>query len=231
MKQDLILVHGALSSAQQMSVIAKSLEEHYSCSLPTLLGHGGKAIPPDGYSFGLFAQDLLQHMDEKGIQKADFFGYSMGGYAAMVLALAHPERVGRIATLGTKFDWNPTTALRETQMLNPDIMEQKIPAFTSYLSKVHAPVPWRDVVSETASFMKRLGNNPDLHASALRNLKQVCLLLVGDQDSTAGVDATRTAAMCLPNGAFKVLPDTPHVLEKANVDVITSNLKDFFGRS
>jgi pimeloyl-ACP methyl ester carboxylesterase len=83
-----------------------------------------------GYSFDLFADDLLRFLNEHQIEKASFFGYSMGGYAAMVLALKHPERVDRIVTLGTKFDWNPISASKETQLLNVDLMEQKIPAFT-----------------------------------------------------------------------------------------------------
>jgi hypothetical protein len=72
------------------------------------------------------------------------------------------------------------------------------------------------VVRETALFMQRLGESPDLNASNMKGIRQKCLLLVGDKDATAGVDATRKAAMCLENAAFQVLSDTPHVWDKVN---------------
>ncbi len=227
MKKNLILVHGALGSAKQMQEIADALEEDYTCSLPMLSGHGGRAIPNSGYSFDLFANDLLHFMDEQKIEKSSFFGYSMGGYAAVIFALKHPDRVDRVLTLGTKFDWNPTNALRETSLLNADLMEQKIPSFTSFLSKIHNPVHWKDIVNETAAFMRRLGENPPLDAESMAKIDHNVLLLVGDLDNTAGVEATRRAAMCLKNGSFRVLSGTPHPIEKVDKDVLSKLISDF----
>jgi pimeloyl-ACP methyl ester carboxylesterase len=210
-----------------MQEIADALEEDFTCSLPMLSGHGGSPIPSTGYSFDLFSEDLLRFMDERKIEKSSFFGYSMGGYAAVVFAQKHPDRVERLVTLGTKFDWNPTTASRETSMLNVDVMEQKIPAFISFLSKVHEPVHWKDVVNETAAFMRKLGHNPPLNAESMNKIELKTLLLVGDLDNTAGVEATRKAAMCLNNASFRVLASTPHPIEKVDKDVLSKLITDF----
>ena len=53
----------------------------------------------------------------------------MGGYVALQLANKHPKYVQKIITLGTKFAWDKETAAKEVKMLNPEKIEEKIPAF------------------------------------------------------------------------------------------------------
>jgi pimeloyl-ACP methyl ester carboxylesterase len=166
-------------------------------------------------------------MDEHGLEKAHVFGYSMGGYAALVAALGHPERFEKIVTLGTKFDWNPATASREVGMLNPAIIEQKVPAFAARLEAMHQPVPWKDVVNATARFMTALGYHPDLDTAGMGRIVNECLLMVGDQDVTAGVEATRTAAVCIPKASFRVLNATPHPVEKVDMSTISQEILKF----
>ncbi|TAJ43346.1 alpha/beta fold hydrolase [Methanofollis fontis] len=48
------------------------------------------------FSIPLFAEDTVGLMDALGIERADIFGWSMGGYIAQELVLHHPERVNRM---------------------------------------------------------------------------------------------------------------------------------------
>jgi len=225
--KSLILLHGALGSAAQLKGLLPELRDHFDVHVPILPGHGGKAIPEAGYSFVAFADFVLSYMDEQSIEKADFFGYSLGGYLALILAGKAPDRVGRIITLGTKFDWNTLSASREVKMLDPDTMEQKIPIFTEFLEVLHHPVPWRTMVQETASFILRLGEKPDLSAAELKAINHNCLLFVGEKDNSAGVEATRTAAMCIQNSEFRVLNDTPHPIEKVDISILCGSIVKF----
>ena len=123
----LILLHGALGSAAQLDQLSGLLKPCYSCCTLNFSGHGGTPMP-DAFSIGLFAGDVLRFMAASNIEKADFFGYSMGGYVALYLAANHPERVGKIITLATKFAWTPESASREIRMLDPQKIAKKIPA-------------------------------------------------------------------------------------------------------
>jgi pimeloyl-ACP methyl ester carboxylesterase len=49
----------------------------------------------------LMAQDTAQLIDEVAGGKADVLGWSMGGYVAQVLAIAHPDHVGRLVLAST----------------------------------------------------------------------------------------------------------------------------------
>ena len=43
-------------------------------------------------------------MDARGLEKADLLGFSDGANVAMLFALAHPERVGRLVLNGGNLD-------------------------------------------------------------------------------------------------------------------------------
>ncbi|MFT5858565.1 MAG: pimeloyl-ACP methyl ester carboxylesterase [Flavobacteriaceae bacterium] len=77
----------------------------------------------------------------------------MGGYVALSLAHQNPKLVNKIVTLGTKFDWNPSSTAKEVKLLNPSVISEKIPQFATHLEKEHAPLDWNKVVENTAKMM------------------------------------------------------------------------------
>jgi pimeloyl-ACP methyl ester carboxylesterase len=56
-------------------------------------GTGLSAKPPGPYSIELMADDAASVLDARGIEQADVYGYSMGGYIALTLAIRRPELV------------------------------------------------------------------------------------------------------------------------------------------
>lgn len=65
-------------------------------------GHGGTSAPHDidAYAPSLRAGDVVAVLDALGIERADIFGYSMGGWSALNLARFHPGRVDRLVVGG-----------------------------------------------------------------------------------------------------------------------------------
>src|SRR6187431_2838120 len=149
LKPKLLLLHGALGAASQFDALKKNLENDFEILTFNFPGHGGKEIPPEPFSFSLFTNDLLRFPNDKHIDIIDIFGYSMGGYAALWMAKNFPERVHKIFTLATKLDWNNDSSAREASMLNPEKMEEKIPAFAKLLAERHAPANWKELVRKT----------------------------------------------------------------------------------
>ncbi|MGQ9584067.1 MAG: alpha/beta hydrolase [Anaerolineae bacterium] len=47
---------------------------------------------------------VVQFMDQLGIERAPIFGHSMGGTVAMSLAVEHPQRVTRVAVVGSPME-------------------------------------------------------------------------------------------------------------------------------
>jgi pimeloyl-ACP methyl ester carboxylesterase len=189
-------------------------------------GHGGAPFS-EGFGIEQFAKEVLRFMDEKGLEKADIFGYSMGGYVALNLARLHPERVGRIITLATKFDWTPEGVEREAKMLDPEKIEAKVPAFAAQLRERHAPNDWKLLLRKTADMMLDLGQRPLLTPDVLSKITHPCLICLGDNDLMVSLAETTQAAEALPNGRLHILEQTPHPFEKVDLDVLQHVILSF----
>ncbi len=87
----LLIAHGLFGSARNWNVIAKRLSATRPVVVVDMRNHGASPWF-DTHSYPELAEDLAGVMD----QPMDVLGHSMGGKAAMVLALAHPDRVKRL---------------------------------------------------------------------------------------------------------------------------------------
>lgn len=224
----LILLHGALGSKAQLEPLKNLLSEHFAVHSFNLEGHGGLPDPERPFRIAHFVENLQGYMAREGLNKASFFGYSMGGYIALTFAAQQPEMVEGIYTLGTKLAWNPETAAGEVRMLNPEKMEAKIPAFANMLAQAHAPSDWKNVVRQTADLMLSLGENNLLTAEVFQRIETPVMLTVGDRDHMVSLEETIAAYRALPNGNLTVFPQTPHLLEKANLDLLAEQVVQFF---
>src|SRR5690606_34903481 len=112
-------------------------------------GHGGTPLPREPFTIRRFAEQTLKWMDGRGIARADFLGYSMGGYVALYIARHHPERVSKVFTLSTKFLWTPEIAERERRNLDPELIQRKAPEFGKALSERHGEPGWKQLVEKT----------------------------------------------------------------------------------
>src|SRR5690349_11963886 len=112
--QAILLLHGAIGAADQLSRLEEELAGSYSVYRLSFSGHGGSSFAAEPFSIKLFAADVIAFLDTQQISTINIFGYSMGGYVAMYLAKYHPERVNKIITLATKFNWDETIAANET---------------------------------------------------------------------------------------------------------------------
>ena len=216
MQPPLLLLHGALGSAAQFDGLRPHLPAGMPVYAPNFPGHGG--LPTDEtFSIPGFADSLLALLDRHQIASAQIFGYSMGGYVALYLAWKYPARVARISTLGTKFDWTPETAARETARLDPEKIAAKVPAFAQLLAQRHAPADWQVVLHRTAGLLRGLGDAPVLTPAALQAITCPVRIGLGAEDNMVTPEESRAAAALLPQGRFEVLPDTRHPFEQVDV--------------
>lgn len=223
---DLLLLHGAIGSSAQLRELKQLLNQTHNIHLFDFIGHGGKSIP-EKFSIDLFATDLLKYLDEKKLGTIDIFGYSMGGYVALYLAAMHPERIGKIFTLATKFDWTTESAKKEASMLNPIKIEEKVPAFANALSQLHQPQDWKLVLSKTADMMLEMGEKNPLNKIMLSTIQSKVVVCVGDSDKMVSETETLNAANAIPNGTFKLLKDTPHPIDKIDINLLANEINLF----
>jgi pimeloyl-ACP methyl ester carboxylesterase len=215
MMAPLLLLHGALGSKTQLEPLKKILKDKgrkvYSLNFS---GHSGEPFSENGFGIDVFTQDVIRFLDHEKIKTTDIFGYSMGGYVALWLAHQYPGRINHMTTLGTKFDWTPESAERETTKMDPEKIQVKVPAFARILEHRHAPNDWKELIQKTALMMHDLGQAPLLTEEITSSIHNNIKILLGDQDDMADRQYSEVVAESLPNGMFHLLQNTPHPIEK-----------------
>ena len=227
MKPTLLLLHGALGSPATLEPLAELLKADFEVKMLAFAGHGGRAVEAATFSLPHFANEVREFLAARVAGPAHVFGYSMGGYAALLAASREPARFASISTLGTKLDWSPESAAAETRFLDPEKLLAKVPAFAETLRQRHAPADWAAVLHATAALMTAAGATPPLTAAALAALPVPVQVLVGDADPTAGSPAGRELAALLPLGCVAVLADTLHPLERVNLVRVAALIRSF----
>ncbi len=90
-----VLLHGLFGSANNWLGVVKRLQGAYRLILPDLRNHGRSPHHPR-MDYPALAGDILALLDRLELESASLVGHSMGGKAAMWLALNQPERVERL---------------------------------------------------------------------------------------------------------------------------------------
>lgn len=225
MKTNLILLHGALGSSQQLEPLRDRLASDFNIHLHTFTGHGGKPIERD-FSLNSLTEDLhtfLHRVDGK----VSIFGYSMGGYVAMNYCRLYPGKVDRIMTLGTKYAWSPEVATKELKMLNAEKIAEKVPAFAAVLEKRHHPTDWKAVLRQTGNMMVGLGG-PDGIATDQWQVTIPVLVARAEADHMVNTEESKEVVQHLSDATYREVPNSKHPIEQVQLDDLEKMIRSFF---
>jgi len=115
----LLIAHGLFGSARNWGVIAKRLSAVRPVVTVDMRNHGSSPWH-DTHSYADLANDLAQVID----RPMDVLGHSMGGKAAMMLALQNPDKVKRLIVADiapvtyTHSQMGPIDAMRQVDLKN-----------------------------------------------------------------------------------------------------------------
>lgn len=91
----LVIAHGLLGTSRNWAGAAKKLSAHHRVFLVDMRNHGASPWDDD-MSYEAMGDDLHEFIQRHSLQGATVMGHSMGGKAAMALALRHPHAVRRL---------------------------------------------------------------------------------------------------------------------------------------
>ncbi|MGD2155487.1 MAG: alpha/beta hydrolase [Anaerolineales bacterium] len=96
-----ILLHGWLGSWGLWHETMKYLGKHYRTYALDFWGFGESGKKRDTYAIQDFVQMVEQFMETMGIYNSPLVGHSMGGTVSLSVAIRYPERVTRVAVIGS----------------------------------------------------------------------------------------------------------------------------------
>lgn len=224
--KNLILLHGALGHSEIFEPFKNELSKYFTIHTPLFSGHGNVDIPENGITIEKYTEELKEFIAKENLKDVHIFGHSMGGYVALCYSLENPENLHSIMTLGTKFDWTEEQAVKESKMLNPDVIAEKVPKYAELLENQHGK-KWRQLLPAIAEMMISLGKNPPLKDN-LAKINLPVQIMVGDKDNMVTLEESIEVYRNIPNSKLAVLPDTKHPMDKIRPNILLNLMKDFW---
>jgi pimeloyl-ACP methyl ester carboxylesterase len=100
-----VLVHGSgpgVTAYANWRLTIPALADRFHCFAPDLVGFGYTERSTDlTYGVQTWADQVVGFLDAMGLEKASLVGNSLGGSIALRVAARHPERVDRLALMGS----------------------------------------------------------------------------------------------------------------------------------
>jgi pimeloyl-ACP methyl ester carboxylesterase len=234
--EPLVVLHGAFMTVELMGDLVPTLAEGYRVIGVEFQGHGHTADIDRPFSYEQFADDTAALLEHLGIDRADVYGYSLGGGVALQFGLRHPGRVHKLVIASASFSSSGMypEVLGGIEHITPDMFEGS---------------PWRDTYDNVAP-------NPSAFPVLVDKLKQLdmtpfdwpidelaapALILVGDSDGTTLEHAVETFRR-LGGGFFgdlapelcasqlAILPGTTHVGMLERAEWIARMVTAFLGK-
>ena len=169
-----VLLHGLTATRRYVVMGSRSLERSgHRVVAYDARGHGESAPPPDpqAYGYECLAADLIDVLDDRGIERAVLAGASMGAHTVLRLALEEPDLVAGMCLVTPAYD--PETHEDEERLARWDALSEGLRAsgvdgFVEAYGEPDVPEQWRETVLKVVR--QRLGahEHPEAVADALK---------------------------------------------------------------
>ncbi len=218
----LVLIHGTNGSREETQPLASRLSPAVETFAPNWLGHGGRPAPRNDYCIDAIVEDLILSLDRERIRRCFLFGYSIGGYAALVLAHRFPERVRGVVTLATRHLWHAQGVGHLVHLATPERLTRPGNPRAAELAAIHHPADWRAVNWANRLLFAQLGADPPLGEADLRAFPVPVMVLNGTGDPLVPMAESRHLAALLPVHRLGLFEGSAHPFPQVPLDDITA---------
>jgi pimeloyl-ACP methyl ester carboxylesterase len=240
-------MHGRFVSSEIHYAIGtvEALRKHYRLVMIDTRGHGKSDKPhePESYRMDLLVRDIIGVLDDLGIVKAHYFGYSMGGRTGFGMAKYTPERLTSLIIGGY--------AGKDPDPAHPDEFHQRMVqrlrlGRETWVSDVHAMIRADMQTAQKPSLVEAFAPlilqsqfDPQAFiaqmtweqeeylglADALPRLSLPCLLLVGEADGQ--FEGARASSRLIPDARFVSFPELRHIETMMRLDLLLPPILTF----
>ena len=164
-------------------------------------GHGRSGMGGGALTYERMADDfdhLLEHLD---IESADLLGWSDGGIIGLLLAIRHPEKIRKMAIMGTNLE---PEGLYPWALRWIDREEKKLVK----LSKAQGSNP---TIEKGLAHLNLMARQPDIPAASLSRVRSPVLVMAGDRDIVRSAH-TLLIFESLPKSQLEIFAGATHML-------------------
>ncbi|GLY42352.1 4,5-9,10-diseco-3-hydroxy-5,9,17-trioxoandrosta-1(10),2-diene-4-oate hydrolase [Amycolatopsis sp. NBRC 101858] len=255
--ETVILLHGGGPGASAWSNFGRNLPEfakHYRTIAVDQPGFGRSDKPTEHPQYFRHSADaVVGLMDALGVERAHFVGNSLGGGAAVRLALNHGKRAGRLVLMGpgglsvNLFAPDPTEGVKNLGKFAAKPSRERMEAFLRIM--VHDQSLITDELiddrfaaantPESLAAMRAMGMSfaqPDTYEEGMlwreaHRLRQRVLLIWGREDRVNPLDGALVPLKTIPRAQLHVFGGCGHWAQLEKFDEFNRLALDFLGSS
>jgi pimeloyl-ACP methyl ester carboxylesterase len=242
-----VFIHGAQNDHSVWVLQTRYFAHHgFSVLAVDLPGHGRSKGAPLR-SVEALADWLLGLLDAAGVQKAALIGHSMGSLIALETSFRVPDRIGKLAMVGTAYPMKVSDMLLDASKNDEQsaIDMVNIWSHTSIAHKPSCPGPGFWVMGGSQRLMQRISDqNPaqvfhtDFSAcnayangeAAAQAVTCPTLLLLGKRDMMTPPKATAALTKAIPHCRVVQIEDCGHALMAEQPDAVLETLFAFMSK-
>jgi pimeloyl-ACP methyl ester carboxylesterase len=228
-----------------------TLSERYLCICYNARGYPPSQVPDsiDAYTQARAADDAANVMHALDIRSAYFVGLSMGGFAALHVAVRHPEMMRALVVAGCGYGSQPSEQRAYLTAMNSEADHAEAIGMDAYaaeladsgyaqLLRAKNPDAWsefkRQLTVHSAKGMAMtlrgvLARRPSLWQlePQLKNIDKPALLIIGDEDAPC-LEPNLFLKKALPDCALSILPRTGHLPNLEEPEAFNALIDNFF---
>lgn len=223
-KAPLLVLHGSLMSGEAMAPLVGPLAASRPVITVDARGHGRTGDLPGPITYPGMADDAAAVLKSLSVSRADVLGYSMGGTTAILMAVRHPDLIGKqviVSAPAERGGWYPKVQASFEQW-KPEMFAGS-PVQAAYKRLSATPEAFPAVINKLRELEK---TNYDVAPAALRAVAGKTMIIAGDSDGVdpeyaleffearGGPDPdaqTKGFISQAPRARLAILPGTSHV--------------------
>jgi pimeloyl-ACP methyl ester carboxylesterase len=225
----LVLVTGfgfGLATWRRIGLV-DALRDDYRLILVDVRAHGASDKPhdPPAYRMALKVGDVTAVLDDLGVARTHYYGYSMGGIIGFGVARFAPERLASLIVGGAStYEQDPSELPPRDHPWISQLRQGLEVWLDSLGPDLKAALSQEDLDPEALIAWLSLEERAGL-SDALPALTVPSLVFVGEHDPQ--LDDARRSAEMMRNAWFVVIPSADHVQAGVQIDLLLPHVKRF----
>ncbi|HVY04360.1 MAG TPA: alpha/beta hydrolase [Burkholderiales bacterium] len=241
-RPNVVFIHGAANDHSVWALQSRYFAYHgWNAFAVDLPGHGKSGGSPR-HSVGALSDWVMAFMDAAGVKTAALVGHSMGSLVALETAARHPDRVSKVAMIGTSVPIAVSEPLLNASKANDHVAYEMINLYAhssgAQLGGNRVPGMW--MMGSAMRLMERSSDGV-LHADfsacndytvgldAAQKVKSPILFILGKRDLMTPMKVAKDVIARLPQAKVVALEGAGHSIMAERPDDVLDNLIAFLG--
>ena len=218
--QPMLQIHGNGQSISGLSHQIAFFSPRYKIIVADSRGHGKSEMGAGRLTYEQMAEDLNALLEKLKAKPVYVLGWSDGGIVGLLLAIRHPDKVGKLAIMGANlnpdgaYDWAIKWAVKEDQRT------------AGMIAKGDTSQPWPVMRQHSDLLLKQ----PHIPVADLAKVKAPTLVMAGDKDVIRD-DHTLQIFHGIPQAHLAIFPGATHLIPSEDHELFNGTLERFFNRA